>query len=180
VHQGFIDHTYSVHRASELTHIAVRGHQAVVIYSGEDGADGQSELDWDALAMSDNINHPPRKALPIVAVADSGARWTSVAKGVALSATVAGDKVVLHVKSAAQVVVSFCTAGDEAQPCKKQIAKPVNGVADLTVPDASAKTFGTLPMLELEVAGVKSRALVVRADNAVIGGYPSAAPATKQ
>lgn len=170
-HRGFIDHSYSVHRASENAHIAVRDHHAVVIYDGEDGADGQLERDWDALTISDSItHHPPLEKVPFVVIADAGARWTTVAKGVAVSATVARDQVVVHVKSATPVQLSLCPTSDEGSACTKQIAKPVNGIVDVPAPETA--------MIELDSANGKSRALLIRPDGPVVSGYPSAAPSS--
>ncbi len=174
VHQGYIEDSYHTPDALEMTRIAVRGHQAVTIYQREDGADGRVDIDWEALTISDNREHRQLKAVHVVALADADPRWTSVGKGVSVSATIAGDKLVVHVKSAAQVSVSICPA---YLACTKQIARPVNGVADLIVPDQDGTVRDSFTMLELDVAGEKSRAVMFRA-GAMVGGYPSAAPPT--
>jgi hypothetical protein len=45
-----------------------------MIYEGEDGADGQREVDWDALTMSDNL--PGHREL-LIGGYPSAARATS-------------------------------------------------------------------------------------------------------
>jgi hypothetical protein len=173
-HRGFIDHGYSVHRGSVTTAIAVRGHHAVRIRDSYDGADGTTDLDWDKLTTSDDRETPPLVAIRIVVITDSEPRWTSISKGLTLAATIDGDKVVLHVRSAAQVQVSFCSGDDQA--CTKAIAKPVKGFRNLTVPDPDAKTSGSQTKVKLEVSGVASQVMLVRAEGELIGGYPSASP----